>query len=430
MLLLTSVLSLARSSSLCSFPRGEVSLDDFSVLLAHQISLVKARRQRDRDERAAQRTREQYFDDRSEVVLEIKIARAASAGLNTDALTSELDELVTRNESRELVREKLSTADFDEAVADAHADNKFAPIDTYVFYRTTTPKSIGLSSGATGPPQRTKLMDVRDLFLGLANLIFDHADPAAQLSSRAGQKNIPASVDAMYQAWSARDVEVFTRMPHTKLHFAFRVTDEDRDGMITLHEAERMIGRLIRTGHVESDSLRQRRQTRDGHGEDEVIARADVDVDAAPSATSAAFLPYVYDQRTPAAIVREYWHEIAHQRRVAALAKREALTSASAGSSAVVAAAAAPLPSLVTPDFAPQTKISWDEFLAASRFFTDNRDAIAFWYLHSTFPTGQGTGSFYRWRHRRSSAMRHLSESVPTSRESRDIDRTVETFLV
>lgn len=403
-----------------SCPRGEISLEDFSVLLGDQVSIVRARRSKQRSDRSIQRSQEEWQQDKAEVILERRIERAQKGITQEDvaALQAEHAALVASHVIAESHREKAAQADQDEALADTHKDNAYVPIDTYVFFRTTRPRSLRWVPRSLSP-EKVLMMDVRDLFLGFSNVIFDHVELEQRLEERKDGKNIPTNLKELKSTWSARDIEVFTRLPSSKLHFAWRVTDQDRDGQLTLKEIETMLGRLIRTGHALPESLRRRVMPNETMtGEDGVERRA--------AASPLVFLPYNYRQSTPKEISEEYWREIAHHRRRAAWSKRDAMLSSNPSTPL------SSLPDVSTPAYSDDLKVTWSEFLHASETFTQacHNGPIAYWYLNETYPNGTSIGTMAKWRHRRTYGWEKVWKNIPTPNESKQIDSTIQTFLV
>lgn len=395
-----------------------MSIDDFSVLLAQQVQLVRERRKREREARAKERVRSQYLDDREEVILERRLERAQAAGQDVSALRKELDAIVERNEAREAARERAAQSDVDEAAADAHADNAFVPIDTFVFFRTTTPRGVTMQIPAGAPPgtgpQRQQLLDVRDVLVAYSGVLFDHAPLDERLKEREGQSGIPSSLEELQTAWTPRELEVFSRTPTSKLHFAFRLADEDRDGRISLSELERLIGRLIRTGHVHAHTLLKRTEPMIRGGPDGDEER--------PSQSPTAFLPLRYEARSPAEIAEGYWERIIQRRRWEAYQAWQALRAKSPGS-------AGPAPSLPSTIAGPDTRLTWPEILEASRTFTARGYPLGFWYLAPLTANGTAMGSFARWRMRRKLAWEDVFHRVPDEREAARINKDVGLFL-
>ena len=413
-------------SSLLSHPRGFLTLEDFSTIVSQQASVVKHRRALQRTEREKERAREQYFDDRAEVVVEREIKRAQQANApqaTIDDLQDKLTSLIATNVQREQSREKQAAADVDEAAADAHKDNQFVPIDIYTFFRTTPSQRRWIRGTGVAPMTLAHVIDVRELFTGLANVIFDHAELEARYEERKDGKNIPDTLLSLQSQWTGRDIEVFTRSPDTKLHFVWRLTDEDRDGLLTLAQVERMVERMIRTGHVTPESLRVR---------DIVDLHATSSLSTTPSTTpttEAYLVPYHYRTWTPREIAEAYWKEISYRRRVEAMKKYEAevekVKQSNSGNVSSI-----PLPSLPSPSYHPELKLTWPEFRAASERFTHHRGPIGYWYLTPTYPNGTTMGTMAKWRRRREEKLKDLWENVPIDEEAKQIDRSIQTFLV
>ena len=485
-----------------------VSLDDFGELLADQVAVVKARRQGARDARAKERQAAQYRDDLEEVRIERELERAqrraadqsSGGGGNDEATQKALADLqaalVTRRElnaASDALRERDTAADELEAHADAHADNAWRAVDTYVFFRTTPEMARGSSPtyrAPTGPAlrrddHRKPLMDVRDLMVGLAGVLFDHEALDAQYSKvlqREGGspdqpvKGLPASIPALQASWSARDVEVFTRVPETKLYFAFRVVDEDRDDLLSLDQLAQLVTRLLRTGHIKPESVlrhklnnspnkMQRRQQEEdarnsvvqspsrGSTGKPTAASSAAASPAAPIAalaldppTSTPLLPYEYEMASAEDIAYDYWQHITQRRRIEALKQLQqdranadaaaAASSASASSSATPAPLPLPLPLPAAldpcPVFSPGSssfRVSWPEFLEASRHFSSSSRTIAFWYLHDTLPNGAPLGSFAKWRRKWRLRLDDQWSRVLTKRETEQLDKSILIML-
>lgn len=439
-----------------------MSVDDFAQLLLDQSALVKERRRRQRDERVRERLQSQYWDDREEVKLEREVERAqrrvnagdANAPAQLEALQQQLAARRAANEAGDNLRERDAAADDLEAQSDAHEDNNFNVLDAYVLYRTTPVRTIGpapsyLSAAWTGRTPADdplkKLVDVRDLMLGASNLLFDHADVAERFAERQGQKNMPASVEALQAKWSARDVETFTRRPESRLHFAFRVTDEDRDGLISFAELTNMMRRLMRTGHIKAESLVRHKLKRPVTPDGMPLSAAH---SAAPAAAAAAaapapaaipdpfasastpLLPYEYEQVSAEDIALAYWELIQQRRRSDALLQlkqqQSQQQSSAAAATATATAAATPLPSLdLDPVYSPSARLTWAEMLSASRHLSNSGASPCFWYLADTFPNGGATGAFWKWRHKWGLRVRQRWNRVPTRADSEAIDEAL-----
>lgn len=454
------------------YRNGLVALDDFAQIVREQVEAVKARRAAAREQRARERATQQYQDDRAEVLKEMEIERLQARATAGDpeaaaalpSLLSSLSSFRAAASLAETLRDRAAAADELESHADGHADNKFHAIDTYVFFRTTAPKTEGLSlSFRSGPSvpgvgrgegETKKLMDVRDLMVGLGNVIFDHADLSARFAERQGQKNIPVSLDQLQANWSARDIESFTRDPRTKLHWAFRVADEDRDGRISFAQMEALLARLIRTGHIKPESLLRARSALPPPAPSAVAASAPSAMPSSPS-----FLPFEYDVASAPSLARDYWALIQQWRRAetleqiklkmqegtvetaqqTALAAAPSASAASASRSSPVArasptaAASSSSAALdLSPVYTPSATVSYPEFLAASVHFTVTSDGdrgAAFWYLQPPGPTGASQGAVAKWRRKWAERSRRLWNNVPTTEENEQIEKNIMIIL-
>lgn len=437
------------------YPRGEVNLDDFAQMIADQVALVRERRRQQRYTRNRQREEEQHADDVAEVRLERDIARAqlrakaghAGAAAELASLEEQLKARMATNEAAAHVRAVASAGDESEALADDHVDNAYNPLDAWVFYRTCTPKRVGRAvpyqSAHLPKPQSydlaalearpRQLMDVRDLMVGLANVLFDHAELAPRFAERAGGKNMPASLEDLQRTWTSRDIEVFTRRPESRLHFAFRVADEDRDGQLSFGQLEALLERLLRTGHFKAESLLRIKQQ-----------AVDVPEGCAPwQRPSPRPFPVEFEPRSAAEIARDYWAHIQDNRRVQALEQfkqqlearkdgvaaetvpapaRAAGTAASAR--ARTAAAAAPAVLDLSPVYSPSTTLSWPELEAASRHFARTGQSATLWYMHDTAPNGGPLGSFAKFRSKWAARFRQRWNRVPLPDDEAAIEQS------
>ena len=454
------------------YRNGLVALDDFAEMVRDQVDQVKARRAAQREQRAKERAKQQYENDRAEVMAEMEIERVnarvdagdAEAAAALPALQSSLASLRAASTLAETLRDRAAAADDLESHADSHADNKFHAIDTYVFFRTTAPKSTGASPSyraAQGPgvgrvdDSSKKLLDVRDLMVGMSNVIFDHVDLPSRFLQRAGQKNVPESLEKLQAQWSSRDIESFTRDPQTKLHWAFRVADEDRDGRITFGQMEALLGRLIRTGHVKPETLLRAKSALPPVAPAAAsTASATASSSPPPSSSTASaggsrsLLPFEYDVASPQSLARDYFALIQQWRRVEALEKikqeREELVADAAPASAATPArapspssssssAVAAAPSLdLSPHYSPSATVSYPEFLAASVHFTvasDGDRGLGFWYLTPPGPTGASLGALAKWRRKWQERTKRLWSNVPTHEEAQQIDKNITVML-
>jgi hypothetical protein len=439
------------------YPRGEVALDDFAHLIGDQVAIVMERRRQQRYNRQRDREEQQYADDLAEVRLERDIARAklrAQAGDDGAAATiatlqEQLSARVKANDAAQHLRERDHTADEAEAHADGHPDNAYNPLDAWIFFRTCTPKRNGriapyLSPHLPGPKsfdpsllesRPRQLMDVRDLMVGMSTVLFDHVDLASRFAERKGGKNVPDTLDALQARWSARDIEVFTRRPESRLHFAFRVADEDRDGRISFGELERLLDRLMRTGHFRAESLVRvklpDRELPEGAGLPAPPVRA-----IAPwKRPCPRPFPVQFESRTPAEVARDYWALIQTKRREEALEalKQQIEARKAAGSAAPAApvASSARAPSApavldLNPTYSPTlSTLSWSELEACSRHFARTGDSAVLWYMNDVSPTGSQLGSTAKWRAKWSARFQRRWRRVPLPIDEADIDKSL-----
>lgn len=221
----------------CRFPRGYMTLDEFGLIVAEQVKIIKIRREKQRLQNKHARDQSRYIREREEVELELLKEQHPSAYVE-----ARYKEIVARNEQMELNDIALSQQDDEERIADEHKDNAFVPLDIYLFFRTLFPGSFPTQTTTNQQQKQQQTYShnfhIQTLMYGMSLLINDHVSLECRVSSLlSSQSATPVDDEHVQQEcekkrrnWNRFQIEMFTRDSSKKLQYIWQVIDQDKDG--------------------------------------------------------------------------------------------------------------------------------------------------------------------------------------------------------